>query len=116
AVDVAGSRVTRTLSLGGPTKASLARQGEAIFFDGRRSLDQWYSCHTCHYEGHTNAVTMDTRNDGRFGNFKTVLSLRHVTHTGPWFWHGVATDFGAALRQSMTDTMLGPEPKPDDLK
>src|SRR5690606_10757132 len=49
-------KVLRTIALGGPREPSLARKGEAIFHDGRRSLDQWYSCHSCHYEGHTNAV------------------------------------------------------------
>jgi YVTN family beta-propeller protein len=115
-VDVPGRKVERTISLGGPKEPSLARKGEAIFYDGKRSLDQWYSCHTCHYEGHGNAVTMDTRNDGRFGNYKTVLSLHNVTHTGPWFWHGVATEFDGALKKSLTDTMLGSEPTADDLK
>ena len=61
-------KIERTIQLGGPNELSLVRKGEAIFFDGQRSLDQWYSCHSCHYEGHTNAVAMDTRNDGRNGN------------------------------------------------
>ena len=70
------------LSWARPQAPLLARQGEAIFYDAGRSLDQWYSCHSCHYEGHTNAATMDTRNDGRFGNFKTVLSLRVARKPG----------------------------------
>jgi YVTN family beta-propeller protein len=82
-VDLQERKVDRVLALGSAPEVSLARQGEQIFYDGKRSLDQWYSCHTCHYEGHTNSVAMDTRNDGRFGNFKTVLSLRNVTRTGP---------------------------------
>lgn len=119
AVQVVGfqeRKVLRSIALGGPKQPSLARKGEAIFYDGRRSLDQWYSCHSCHYEGHTNAVAMDTRNDGRFGNFKTVLSLRNVTRTGPWFWHGWEKDLKSALRKSMTETMLGKEPSDDDLQ
>ena len=71
----AAAAVTSTIELGTAGEPTLARKGEAIFYDGQRSLDQWYSCHSCHFEGHTNAVAMDTRNDGRFGNFKTVLSL-----------------------------------------
>ena len=108
--------VVRTIELGGPAEPSLARRGEAIFHDGRRSHDQWYSCHSCHYDGHTNAVTMDTRNDGRFGNYKVVLSLRNVTRTGPWTWHGWQTDLGLAMRKSLTDSMLGPAPSDDDVK
>jgi YVTN family beta-propeller protein len=115
-VDVPGRKVEQTIELGGPREPSLARRGEAIFYDGRRSLDQWYSCHSCHYEGHTNAQSMDTRNDGSNGTFKTVLSLRNVTHTGPWTWHGWQKDLDAAMVKSITDTMLGPRPSPDDVK
>jgi cytochrome c peroxidase len=115
-VDPAARAVVRTIELGGPAEPSLARRGEAIFYDGHRALDQWYSCHTCHYEGHTNAVTMDTKNDGRFGNYKVVLSLRNVTHTGPWTWHGWQTDLAQSVRKSMVDSMLGPEPSGDDVK
>lgn len=115
-VDLGARKVEREISLGGPAEPSLVRRGEEIFYDGRRSLDQWYSCHSCHYEGHTNAVTMDTRNDGTNGSFKTVLSLRNVTRTGPWTWHGWQEDLEAAMHKSITETMLGPEPTGEDVK
>lgn len=115
-VDVANRTVAGTIELGSASATSLARVGEAIFFDAQRSLDQWYSCHSCHYEAGSNAVTMDTRNDGRFGNFKTVLDLRGASETGPWFWHGWATDFREALRKSLTDTMLGKPPTDRDME
>ncbi|MBX9787407.1 MAG: beta-propeller fold lactonase family protein [Pirellulales bacterium] len=114
-VDLAKREVERSIELAPPQVPSLARQGEAIFYDARRSLDQWYSCHSCHFEGHTNAVTIDTNNDGRFGNYKTVLSLRGAASTGPWFWHGWQTSFPEALRKSLTDTMLGPKPAEHDV-
>jgi DNA-binding beta-propeller fold protein YncE len=114
-VDVANRKLARTISLGSAPTPSLARQGEAIFYDAGRSLDQWYSCHSCHYEGHSNAVAMDTKNDGRFGNSKAVLSLRGSAETGPWFWHGTVSDFDTALRQSLTDTMLGKPPTDHDV-
>lgn len=115
-VDMTSRTLSRSIALGPAVPPSLARRGEAIFFDAARSLDQWYSCHSCHYEGHTNAVTIDTRNDGRFGNFKTVLSLRGAAQTGPWFWHGWATEFRDSLRKSLTETMLGPEPTDEDVE
>jgi YVTN family beta-propeller protein len=115
-IDMHQRKLVRTIELGPPQPPSLARQGEAIFYDAGRSLDQWYSCHSCHYEGHTNSVTVDTRNDGRFGNYKAVLSLRGVAKTGPWFWHGWATDFRVALRKSMSETMLGEEPTDHDVE
>lgn len=114
-VDVASRKVVRTIALNSAPTPSLVRQGETIFYDAGRSFDQWYSCHSCHYEGHTNAGTMDTRNDGRFGNYKSVLSLRGSADTGPWFWHGNVNDFNSAVRQSLKDTMLGKPPTDDDV-
>lgn len=115
-VDLRERVVARTIPLGGPEQPSLARQGEAIFFDARRSLDQWYSCQTCHWEGGTNAVAIDTHNDGSDRTFKTVLSLHHVTETAPWTWHGWQQDLEASLAKSMTETMLGPTPTAADLR
>jgi cytochrome c peroxidase len=59
---------------------------------------------------------MDTLNDGRFGNYKVVLSLRNVVHTGPWTWHGWQTDLAAGVKKSLVDTMLGPPPSESDVK
>lgn len=115
-VDLDARAVVETIDLGGPQTPSLARRGEAIFYDGRRSLDQWYSCHSCHYDGTTNAVAMDTLNDGSLQTFKTVLSLKNVTKTPPWTWHGWQTDLEAAMKKSLTETMLGPRPTDEDVK
>jgi DNA-binding beta-propeller fold protein YncE len=114
-VDLRERRVVRTIGLGAAEEPSLARRGAAIFYDGRRSLDQWYSCHTCHYEGGTNATVMDTLNDGSVRTFKTVLALYHLHETGPWTWHGWQTDLRAAMRKSLTETMQGPAPSDEDV-
>jgi DNA-binding beta-propeller fold protein YncE len=114
-VDRMERAVVRTILLGGPDEPSLARKGEAIFYDGKRSLDQWYSCHSCHFEGETNAVTMDTLNDGTPRTYKTVLSLVHLDKTGPWTWHGWQKDLKAGIVKSMTETMQGPTPTDEDV-
>jgi len=113
-VDLSSRRVVERWPLGSPDELSEVRQGEMIFYDGKRSLDQWYSCHTCHYEGGTNAVTMDTWNDGSPRTFKTVLNLYHISKTGPWTWHGWQQDLAASMKKSMQDTMFGPRPRPGD--
>jgi cytochrome c peroxidase len=95
--------------------AALVRRGEAIFLDARRSLDQWYSCHTCHFEGGGNTVTMDTLNDGSSGTHKTVLPLYRLADTGPWTWHGWQTDLEASLEKSLVETMQGPAPTAEDV-
>ncbi|MCE9607569.1 MAG: beta-propeller fold lactonase family protein [Planctomycetia bacterium] len=114
-VDLKKREVAKTISLGGPAEPSLARTGHAIFLDARRSLDQWYSCYSCHWEGGPNSTVMDTLNDGSDRTFKTVPSLANVARTAPWTWHGWQKDIHAAMRKSLQDTMLGPEPTDDDV-
>ncbi|MFM7248361.1 MAG: hypothetical protein ACKO5R_00515 [Planctomycetaceae bacterium] len=118
-IDAAASTVLRSIPVArgaSPTEADLLRRrGEAIFHDARRSLDQWYSCHTCHWEGGGNTVTFDTLNDGSVATYKTVLPLWHLADTGPWTWHGWQEDLTASVRKSMIDTMQAPAPEEADV-
>jgi mono/diheme cytochrome c family protein len=114
-VDIEEGTIEAEIALGGPETPSLVRKGQAIFYDGRRSLDQWYSCHSCHQQGGTNSKPMDTQNDGSDMTFKTVLPLYNLSHTKPWTWHGWQEDLNAAMKKSMTSTMLGPNPKDEDV-
>src|SRR5205085_1272137 len=111
-VDARAGKLVRTIPLGGPAELSPERQGEALFYDARRSHNQWFSCHTCHTDGHTSLQKFDTLNDDSYGNPKLTPSLRNVTRTGPWTWHGWQKDLGAAVKKSMTETMFGPDPTP----
>ncbi len=113
-VDLVSRNVTKEIELGGPEKLSLARRGMEIFYDGQRSLDQWYSCHSCHQNGGVNSRPMDTMNDGTEMTLKTVLPLYDVTHTRPWTWHGWQDDLESAIHKSLTSTMLGKIPNEQD--
>jgi DNA-binding beta-propeller fold protein YncE len=115
-VDVRTGKLVRQIPLGGPTQPAPARRGEAIFYDAQRSHAAWFSCHTCHPDGHTCGRAFDTLNDDSFGNPKLTPSLRGVSKTGPWTWHGWQKDLGAAVKKSLTDTLFGPTPSPDDVK
>jgi cytochrome c peroxidase len=115
-VDVGAGKVERAISLGSPPEPSAARRGEAIFYDARRSHHQWFSCHTCHTDGHTCGRTFDTLNDDSFGNPKLTPTLRGVTRTGPWTWHGWQEDLGQAVEKSLTDTLFGPKPSAGDVR
>lgn len=114
-VDLKSREVKRELPLGSAAEPSLAREGETIFYDARRSLDQWYSCATCHFEGGGNSIQMDTLNDGTPFTSKTVLPLYHLADTGPWTWHGWQKDLTAAMKKSLVDTMHGPQPTDHDV-
>ncbi|MEO2018249.1 MAG: hypothetical protein ABGZ53_28185 [Fuerstiella sp.] len=115
-VDLDSRKVNGEIDLGGPQKITLARRGMEIFHDGERSLDQWYSCHSCHQNGGVNSRPMDTMNDGTEMTLKTVLPLFEVSRTGPWTWHGWQNDLESAMHKSMTSTMLGRDPNDRDVR
>jgi DNA-binding beta-propeller fold protein YncE len=109
-VDVRAGKLLRSIPLGPAAEDTPARHGEALFYDARRSHNQWFSCHTCHVDGHTCGLTFDTLNDDSYGNPKLTPTLRNVAKTGPWTWHGWQRDLGAAVQKSLTETMFGPKP------
>ncbi|MEZ6135342.1 MAG: hypothetical protein R3C53_10575 [Pirellulaceae bacterium] len=117
-VDLESREVAQSISLG-PTptdpQQQQVHQGLEIFYDARRSLDQWYSCHSCHLDGGTNAKAMDTWNDGTELTSKSVLPLVGVTQTGPWTWHGWQNDLHESLQNSFTSTMQGKSADEDDI-
>jgi YVTN family beta-propeller protein len=122
-IDPESGSVTRTIALGGPESETLARRGERVFHDAGRSFNQWYSCNTCHSDGHTNGLDFDTLNDGRQDlstshrrSRKKVPTLRRVSHTAPWTWHGWQTDLDEAMVESVTKSMQGKGPGGDDVK
>ncbi len=122
-VDAESAKLVQTIPLGAPKTLSLERKGEIVFHDAAHSFNQWYSCNTCHTDGHTDGLDFDTLNDGRqdFSTFpkrsrKKVPSLRRVTETKPWTWHGWQKSLDDAALESFTKSMQGPRPKADDVK
>jgi cytochrome c peroxidase len=114
-VEVGKGALVRTIALGGAEKPSPARQGETLFYDATRSFGQWFSCHTCHVDGHTGGGLFDTFGDGAAGNPKRTPSLRGVTKTGPWTWRGAHKELKASIASSMQTTLRGPKPAEADL-
>ncbi|MBX6314921.1 MAG: beta-propeller fold lactonase family protein [Isosphaeraceae bacterium] len=121
-IDAEAGEVVQTIPLGSPKELSLARRGEILFHDATRSFNQWYSCNTCHSDGHTNGLDFDTMNDGWHDNStfhtrsrKKVPTLRRVAHTGPWTWHGWQKSLDEAMIESFTKSMQGPKPSAEDV-
>ncbi len=122
-IDADSATLTRTIALGGPGTPSLARRGEILFHDANRSANDWYSCNTCHSEGHTNGLDFDTSNDGwqdtstsHLQSRKKVPTLRRVASTGPWTWHGWQESLDDAMVESFTKSMQGPRPSPGEVE
>jgi YVTN family beta-propeller protein len=104
-IDVARRAVAHTIPIGPEPKFTLAQEGERLFYDARLSLDGWFSCHTCHTEGHSNGRKADTFGDGSFGSPKIVLSLLGTGATEPWAWNGSKRTLEEQVRESMRMTM-----------
>jgi cytochrome c peroxidase len=58
----------------------------------------------------------DTLNDDSYGNPKITPTLRNVTKTGPWTWHGWKESLSAAVEDSITETLFGNKPTAEDVK
>ncbi len=106
-VNVEKKEILHEITLGEVPAKDSERLGAELFYDGRKSLDQWYSCHSCHYNGGISARTMDTWNDGSKLTNKTVLPLYEVGKTAPWTWHGWQANLEDAMTKSFTVTMQG---------
>jgi YVTN family beta-propeller protein len=122
-VDAEKAELVKNILLGKPKNLSLARRGEILFHDADRSHNEWYSCNTCHSDGHTSGLDFDTLNDGRqdlstahLRSRKKAPTLRHVTKTEPWTWHGWQSSLDDAMIESFTKSMQGSKPKADDVK
>ncbi len=76
-----------------------------------------------HSNGRTNGPDFDTLNDGRQDlstshtrSRKKVTTLRRVTHSKPWTWHGWQTSLDDSMVESFTKSMQGPKPSSSDVK
>jgi YVTN family beta-propeller protein len=106
-VDLHVPKVETTIALGTPVELKPADRGERLFYDARLSHDGWFSCHSCHTDGHTTGQLADTLGDGTYGTPKRILSLRGVGDTGPWAWTGNMPTLEAQIQKSVTTTMRG---------
>src|SRR5207247_8409668 len=71
----------------------------------RLSHDGWFSCHSCHTDGHSNGLLADTLGDGSYGTPKRIVTLLGVKDTGPWAWNGSMRELEAQVRKSVETTM-----------
>jgi YVTN family beta-propeller protein len=106
-LDLKAKRVVAEIPLGERAEPTAADRGELLFHDARLSHDGWFSCHSCHTDGHTNGLLADTMGDGSYGTPKRVPSLRGGVDTRPFGWTGGAKDLEAQLRSSVETTMRG---------
>lgn len=110
-IDLATLRVRTTLRLAPPQELTSEERGERLFYDARLSLDGWYSCASCHSDGHANGLLNDNQGDSTFGTPKRILSLLGTGRTGPWAWNGSRGTLEEQIRKSIEQTMHGTDEK-----
>ncbi len=106
-VDLPVGKTVQTIPLGPVAELSAVDRGELLFFDARLSHDGWMSCHSCHTDGHSSGLLVDTLGDGDYGAPKRVPSLLGTRNTGPWAWNGSVPTLAEQVRKSVTTTMHG---------
>jgi YVTN family beta-propeller protein len=111
-IDLKALKIAATMRLGAMPDLTPEQRGEMQFHDARLSLEGWYSCQSCHTDGHTNGRLNDNFTDGSFGTPKRVLSLLGTRDTAPWAWNGRFSDLHDQIRTSIRSTMQGHAPTP----
>lgn len=97
----------RTASLGPTPEATSVDRGERLFHSAALSHDRWFSCSSCHINGHTSGLLNDNLTDGTFGTAKRILSLRGVGDTAPYAWNGRFASLSEQIQHSIRSTMQG---------
>ena len=112
-ITVAGLRdIVGTISLGSHPELTSAERGERLFHSAKLSHEGWFSCASCHTDGHTNGLLNDNFTDGTFDTPKRVLTLRGVADTAPYAWNGRFETLREQIQHSIRSTMQG-EPLSD---
>jgi YVTN family beta-propeller protein len=115
-VDLKAGKVEAEVSLGPQPEPAASDRGEVLFHDARLSHDGWFSCQSCHTDGHTTGLLEDNLTDGSLGTPKRILSLLGAGDTGPWAWNGRMADLESQVRQSVQSTMQGKKPAKEQVR
>ena len=105
-IDLQENQLTHHISLGPQPELSDVDRGERLFYDATLSLRGWYSCHSCHTDGHTTGLLNDNLGDDHFGSPKRILTLLGVHSTEPFSWLGKVEHLEEQIAKSLEKTML----------
>ncbi|MDP6445258.1 MAG: cytochrome c peroxidase, partial [Pirellulaceae bacterium] len=106
-IDLPKGKVANTVKLGPAPPLTAIERGRRLFFDARLSHDGWISCHSCHADGHSSDLLVDTLSDGDYGAPKRVPSLLAVANSAPFGWTASSETLGEQIQKSITTTMHG---------
>lgn len=105
-IDLNETRLLKNISLGPQPTLTDSDKGERLFFDASLSLRGWYSCHSCHTDGHTTGLLNDNLGDDHFGSPKRILTLLGAASSPPFSWLGKMENLESQIAKSLDKTML----------
>jgi YVTN family beta-propeller protein len=91
-IDTRTSRVTSTITLGGPKKISALRRGEQTFYTARYSFQGQIGCSSCHIDSTFDGLQWNLEPDGFGRNIVDNKLLEGIKDTEPYKWTGTNPD------------------------
>jgi len=79
------------IDLGGPRHETLVRRGEKVFNSASITLQNQFSCRSCHPDNHADRLSYDFEPDGLGRNIVDNRTLLGIRGTGPFKWNGKNT-------------------------
>jgi YVTN family beta-propeller protein len=87
-IDVERLERVGRIDLGGPRHITAARRGERVFNSARATLQQQFSCRSCHPDNHVDGLQYDFEPDGLGRNVVDNRTLLGLDRTAPFKWNG----------------------------
>jgi YVTN family beta-propeller protein len=87
-VDIDKLEAVGRVDLGGPEAITKVRFGERVFHSANITFHRQFSCHSCHPDGHIDALTYDIEPDGIGISPVDNRTLRGILDTAPFKWEG----------------------------
>ncbi|NUQ65499.1 MAG: beta-propeller fold lactonase family protein [Pirellulales bacterium] len=92
-IDIPQRRAVERIDLGGPREITEVRYGERLFNSAAITFRRQFSCHSCHPDGHIDAITYDIEPDGIGTDPVDNKTLRGILDTAPFKWSGKNPSF-----------------------
>ena len=78
----------RSISLGGPDRITVARQGRRLFSNAGHTFQNQFACYTCHPDFHEDGLVYNMASKDMGRNLTNTQSLRDIGETAPFKWNG----------------------------
>jgi len=79
---------TGNITLGGPDRITVAREGRRMLNNAGHTFQTQYSCYTCHPDAHEDGLVYNMASKDMGRNTTNTQSLRDIGETPPYKWNG----------------------------